>query len=215
MPTGLAVSVDTDAISGGGFLQRIASPGGAVTWRGGLALRLGERYDISAWGVVETGGGRPYTLLAFLVVRFSPPIPLTAGLKLVALGGLIALNRTMNVNALARCGNGHAGHAGSGALSGSAGAALPRAASGGRAVLPSAKGHQVVGLLAEIEWSAEVGTKFGIFRLALLGELETFQFALYGTAQLGFPKVDDRTFFACERRPKRCTTIGPRWRASR
>jgi hypothetical protein len=55
---------------------------------------------------------------------------------------------------------------------------------------PPAKGHQVVGLLAEIEWRAETGTKFGIFRLALLGELETFQFALYGTAQLGFPKVE-------------------------
>ena len=42
MPTGLAVSIDTEAVSGGGFLQRIASPGGAVTWRGGLALRLGR-----------------------------------------------------------------------------------------------------------------------------------------------------------------------------
>jgi hypothetical protein len=55
---------------------------------------------------------------------------------------------------------------------------------------PPAKGHQVVGLLAEIEWRANGGAKFGVFRLALLGELETFQFALYGTAQLGFPHVE-------------------------
>jgi hypothetical protein len=56
---------------------------------------------------------------------------------------------------------------------------------------PAAPGHQVVGLLAQIEWRAEVGTKFGEFRLALLGELETLQFGLYGTARLGFPKLDD------------------------
>ena len=45
--------------------------------------------------------------------------------------------------------------------------------------------------MAEIEWRAEVGTKFGQFRLALLGELEKLQFGLYGTVQLGFPKIDD------------------------
>ena len=98
MPTGLAMSVDTDAVSGGGFLQRLPSPGGGVTWRGGLALRLGQRYDISAWAVVETGGGRPYTLIAFLVVRFSPPIPLTAGLKLdvrVVTDGATLLNQIL------------------------------------------------------------------------------------------------------------------------
>ena len=190
MPTGLAVSIDTDAISGGGFLQRIASPGGAVTWRGGLALRLGERYDISAWGVVETGGGRPYTLLAFLVVRFSPPIPLTAGLKLVALGGLVALNRTMNVNALRDAATGTQGTLDPVLFPDRPEQRFLELLPAVERFFPPAKGHQVVGLLAEIEWSAKVGTKFGIFRLALLGELETFQFALYGTAQLGFPKVE-------------------------
>jgi hypothetical protein len=49
----------------------------------------------------------------------------------------------------------------------------------------------VLGLLAEIEWRAETGTKFGYFRLALLGELESLQFGLYGTAQLGLPKLDE------------------------
>jgi Family of unknown function (DUF6603) len=189
-PTGLAVSVDTDAISGGGFLQRIATPGGAVTWRGGLALRLGERYDISAWGVVETGGGHPYTLLAFLVVRFSPAIPLTAGLKLVALGGLVALNRTMNVNALRDAATGTQGTLDPVLFPDRPEQRFLELLPAVERFFPPAKGHQVIGLLAEIEWRAEIGTKFGIFRLALLGELETFQFALYGTAQLGFPKVE-------------------------
>ncbi len=215
-PTGLAVSIDTEAISGGGFLQRIAPPGGAVTWRGGLALRLGERYDISAWGVVETGGGRPYTLIAFLVVRFSPPIPLTAGLKLVALGGLVALNRTMNVNALRDAATGTQGTLDPVLFPDRPEQRFLELLPAVERFFPPAKGHQVVGLLAEIEWRAEIGTKFGVFRLALLGELETFQFALYGTAQLGFPTSRQRrTFSACEPRPKRSTTIGPSWRASR
>ncbi|HEY9463910.1 MAG TPA: DUF6603 domain-containing protein [Vicinamibacterales bacterium] len=189
-PTGLAVSIDTDAISGGGFLQRIPSPGGGVTWRGGLALRLGERYDLAAWGVVETGGGRPYTLLVFLVVRFAPPIPLTAGLKLVALGGLVALNRTMNVNALRDAATGTQGTLDPVLFPDRPEQRFLELLPSVERFFPPAKGHQVVGLLAEIEWRAETGTKFGIFRLALLGELETFQFALYGTAQLGFPKVE-------------------------
>lgn len=191
MPTGLAISIDADAVSGGGFLQRLQSSTGVVTYRGGLALRLGERYDIAAFGVIETGGGRAYTLLIMLVVRFSPGIPLTAGLKLVALGGLVALNRTMDVDALSAAATGSQGtldpilfpdHPEQRFLQ-----LLPAI----ERFFPPAEGHQVVGLLAEIEWGASTGTKFGVFRLALLGELENLQFALYGTAQLGFPTVGD------------------------
>jgi hypothetical protein len=191
MPTGLAVSVDANVISGGGFLQRIPSPSGAVTWRGGVALRLGERYDVSAWGVVETGGGRRWTLLAFLVVRFSPPIHLTAGLKLVAVGGLIALNRTMDVNALSNAATGTQGTLDPVLFPDRPEQRFLELLPAVERFFPPAAGHQVVGLLAEIEWSAQSGTKFGRFRLALLGELENLQFGLYGTAQLGFPKIDD------------------------
>jgi len=54
---------------------------------------------------------------------------------------------------------------------------------------PSAPGHQVVGLLVEMEWRADTGTVFGRIRGALLAELENLQFALYGTAQMGFPTL--------------------------
>lgn len=191
MPTGLAVSIDTSLVSGGGFLQRIASSNGAVTWRGGVALRLGERYDLSAWGVVETGGGRHWTLLAFVVVRFSPAIPLTAGLKLVAVGGLIALHRTMDVNALRDAATGTQGTLDPILFPDRPEQRFLELLPAVERFFPRANGHKVVGLLAEIEWSADVGTKFGVFRLALLGELGNLQFGLYGTAQLGFPKIDD------------------------
>jgi hypothetical protein len=192
IPTGLAVSVDTDAVSGGGFIQRIESSTGVVTWRGGLALRIGRRYDVTAWGVVQTGGGRPYTLLVFLAVRFSPPIQLPFNFKLVAFGGLLALNRTMDVDALRD------------AAMAAEGMQLDPLLFPDRPeqrflellpaverFFPPAPGHQVIGLMAEIEWRAETGTTFGRFRLALLGELEDLTFALYGSAKLGLPSVDD------------------------
>jgi hypothetical protein len=54
---------------------------------------------------------------------------------------------------------------------------------------PAAPGHQVAGLLVEIEWRAETGTLFGHFRGVLLAEIENLVFALYGTAQVGFPTL--------------------------
>ena len=191
MPTGLALSIDADMVSGGGFLQRLQLPGGAVTWRGGVALRLGQRYDVSAFGVIETGGNRPWTLLAFLVVRFSPPVHLTAGLKLTAVGGLLALNRTMDTNALRDAATGTQGTLDPILFPERPEQRFLELLPAIERFFPPKAGHQVLGLLAEIEWRAETGTKFGHFRVALLGELEKLQFGLYGTAQLGFPTIDD------------------------
>ena len=77
---------------------------------------------------------------------------------------------------------------------------------------PAAPGHQVVGLLVEIEWRAETGTLFGHFRGVLLAELENIQFALYGTAQLGFPTLTQRPHPArCAPGSKRSTTTAAKF----
>ena len=119
--------------------------------------------------------------------------PLTVGLKLVAVGGLVALNRTMDVDALSSAARATTSQSNLDALLVpdhpeqrflELVPALDR-------FFPVAPGHQVIGLLAEIEWKADTGTKFGDFRLALLGELENLQFALYGIARLGIPSVDE------------------------
>ena len=164
-----------------------------MTWRGGLALRLGERYEVTAFGIIETGGGQPWSLLVLLMLRFSPPIPLSVGLKLVAVGGLVALNRTMDLDALSDAARATTSQSNLDAL------LFPdRAEERFLELMPAldrffpvAPGHQVIGLLAEIEWRADTGTTFGDFRLALLGELDTLQLALYGIAHLGFPSVDE------------------------
>ena len=190
MPDGVAVALNAPSISGGGFLQRIEAPDGRVTWRGGLALRFADSFELAAFGVIELGGNRPWTFLLFVTVRFTPPYPLAFGLKLTKVGGLLALNRTMAIDALRD------------AVLGPASGTLDMALFAERPeeqlpvvlpmidrFFPAAEGHQVAGLLVEIEWRAETGTLFGHFRGVLLAELENFVFALYGTAQVGFPTL--------------------------
>ena len=190
LPDGVAVALNAPSISGGGFLQRIEAPDGRVTWRGGLALRFADSFELAAFGVIELGGNRPWTFLLFVTVRFTPPYPLAFGLKLTKVGGLLALNRTMAVDALRD------------AVLGPASGTLDMALFAERPeeqlpvvlpmidrFFPAAPGHQVAGLLVEIEWRAETGTLFGHFRGVLLAELENIQFALYGTAQVGFPTL--------------------------
>ena len=189
LPNGLGVSIDAPAVSGGGFLQRIVAPDGRETWRGGLALRLARGLDVAAWGIVEVGGGRPYSLLIFAVVRFVPPYPLPWGLKLTAVGGLLALNRTVNLDAMRDAAMGTQGSLDLVLMPERPEERMLELLPAIERFFPPAPGHQVIGFMAEIEWRADTGTVFGRFRGVLLGELENFQFALYGTAQLGFPSI--------------------------
>ncbi len=198
MPTGFALSIDTAVVSGGGFIERIESPDRLVTWRGALSLRLGERVELTGFGIVQTGPGRPWSLLVLLYARLSPPVELSAGLRLVAVGGLVGLNRTMQVDALRDAATGTQGTLDSFMFPERAEQRFLELLPAIDRFFPTAKGHQVVGLMALIEWGAraKAGTpaesfsKYGEFRLALLAELESLQFGLYGTARLGFPSLD-------------------------
>ena len=189
IPDGVAVALNAPSISGGGFLQRIEAPDGRVTWRGGLALRFADSFELAAFAVIELGGNRPYTLLLFVTVRFTPPYPLAFGLKLTTVGGLLALNRTMDVDALRDAVLGTPGALDTALFSQRPEEQLPVVLPTIERFFPAAPGHQVAGLLVEIEWRAETGTLFGHFRGVLLAELENFVFALYGTAQVGFPTL--------------------------
>ena len=191
MPDGVAVAVNAPSISGGGFLQRIEAPDGRVTWRGGLALRFADSFELAAFGIIELGGNRPYTLLIFVTVRFTPPYPLAFGLKLTTVGGLLALNRTMNVDALRD------------AVLGPASGTLDMALFAERPeeqlpvvlpmidrFFPAAPGHQVAGLLVEIEWRAETGTLFGRLPRRAAGRARRPRVRTLRHRAAGFPDPD-------------------------
>jgi hypothetical protein len=188
-PTGLAVSVDADVVSGGGFLQRIESANGEVTWRGGLQLRVVDCFDIAAWGVIESGGGRHWSLLVFLAIRFDPAITLFANFRLVSVGGMVGLHRAMNVDALRDAAMGVQGNLDTLILPEHAEQRFLELLPAVEQFFPPAQDHYVFGLMAEIEWGVSKKVSNARIRAALLLEIGDFKAGLYGTVELGFPTL--------------------------
>ncbi|HSP36150.1 MAG TPA: DUF6603 domain-containing protein [Frankiaceae bacterium] len=97
-PTGLGLGIDAGPVSGGGFI-RFDEPVGRYS--GALELKLGV-FGVDAVGLLDTrlpGGGSGYALLVVLRASF-PPVQLGFGFALSAVGGLLALNRQLDVDAL-------------------------------------------------------------------------------------------------------------------
>jgi len=188
-PTGLAVSVSGKVIEGGGFLQRVAASSGAVSWRGGLALRLTKRIDIAAWGIIETGGGRHWSLLVFLAMRFTPPLKLSPGWRLISIGGMVGLHRTMDADALRDAATGVSGNLDALFLPEHPEQRFLELLPTVNRFFPALEDHFVGGLMAVLEWGASPTRTNARIRAALLVEIGNYQVALYGTVQIGFPTL--------------------------
>lgn len=98
-PTGLGLSVKSDTFTGGGFLSFDQAQGRYV---GALELSVKKKIAIKAIGILTTklpGGQSGYSLLLLISAEFQP-IQLGFGFTLNGVGGLIALHRRMNKQAL-------------------------------------------------------------------------------------------------------------------
>lgn len=95
-PTGLGISIQLPAVTGGGFLDIDAEAGRYV---GGLQLEMLE-VGITAFGVIDTKLPEGWAMLLGISTSFSS-IPLGFGFILNGVGGLIAANRTLDEEALA------------------------------------------------------------------------------------------------------------------
>ncbi|MEU5261518.1 kelch repeat-containing protein [Amycolatopsis sp. NPDC021455] len=99
-PTGVGLAVDAGVISGGGFLSFDAGRG---EYAGALELELADFVAVKAIGVISTrqaDGSRGFSLLIVLTAEFGTGLQLGAGFTLLAVGGLVGLNRGMNLAAL-------------------------------------------------------------------------------------------------------------------
>ncbi len=102
-PKGIALSIDSDIITGGGFLE--IDPDNH-RYAGVLAFKLAmEKRDIglAAIGLINTrlpNGEKGFSMLISISVFFSPAIPLSFGFTLNAVGGLVGIYRTMKVDIL-------------------------------------------------------------------------------------------------------------------
>ncbi|MCU0680745.1 MAG: hypothetical protein MUF34_00515, partial [Polyangiaceae bacterium] len=186
-PTGLALSITHAAFSGGGFLERIKQ-GTTTIWRGAVAFRIGDRVDVSAFGVVRTSPGA-WSMLIFLAGDI-PPVPLGLGFRLTGVGGALGLHRRMDDDALADS-----------LLRGEPAAEtllfpedpqsrLPELLALADRFFPAQHGTHVFGPLVELDWKL-AGLKAARLRAALLFQLGGgVKAALVGAVKLGLPSLD-------------------------
>jgi hypothetical protein len=149
-PTGLGLSVDAGVVTGGGFLAFDDARG---QFAGAMELEF-SGIAVKALGLLTTrlAGGRPGYSLLVIVSAELPPVQLGLGFRLVGVGGLLGINRTVAVEALR-----------AGLKTGALGAVLsppdPKASAGqlvaGLAGLfPAAAGRHVFAPTARIVWGS-------------------------------------------------------------
>ena len=97
-PTSIALQVTSDVVTGGGFLSVDPDKG---QYAGGVQLKF-QSLSLAAVGLLATklpNGVHGYSLVVLVSVRF-PPVELGFGISLTGVGGLVAVNRTVALDAL-------------------------------------------------------------------------------------------------------------------
>ena len=99
-PTGVGLSIDAGVVTGGGFLGIDVAKG---EYTGLLQISILDMVTVTAIGIINTrlpDGSESFSLLAIISVEFNPGIQLGFGFTLLGVGGLVGLNRTMDLDAL-------------------------------------------------------------------------------------------------------------------
>jgi hypothetical protein len=178
-PTGVGLSVDTGIIKGGGFLSINVDKGEYV---GAMELDFVGVVSLKAIAIINTkmpDGSKGFSLLIVITADF-PPIQLGFGFTLNAVGGLLGLNRTVNIDALREGVRTNAIK--SILFPQDVVANITRIVSDLKQVFPPYSDHFVVGPMAELGWGTPsiITVELGILleipvpRIAILGVLKAF-----------------------------------------
>lgn len=100
-PNGVGLAVNAGVVSGGGYLYIDTDRG---EYSGALQLAFADMFTITAIGIITTKNpdGTPgFSLLILASVEFASGIQLGFGFTLLAVGGLLGLDRSANLQALA------------------------------------------------------------------------------------------------------------------
>jgi hypothetical protein len=183
-PKGMALSVDAGPVSGGGYLLADYDKG---EYAGILHLAIAETIEITAIGLLQTkmpDGSEGFSLVVLISAEF-PPIQLGYGFTLNGVGGLVGINRSLNVPALQ-----------DGLRRGAVGSLLfptdpiPRArqiiADIG-AIFPPTEGQFVLGPMVKLGWGAGMVS----VTLAVIIQVPALKIALLGRLQLMLPPVEE------------------------
>lgn len=183
-PTGLGLRFTAPVVSGGGSLSW---DGGRYT--GALHIKIADVIDLAAFGVLETGSATQHWSLLVILAGHISPIELGWGFRLTGLGGLLALHRRMDTDALRDAAYGIRGSLDDLLFPDSPETRLPQLLTTIERFFPPQAGSDVAGPMAEIEWGRAAVVNARV-RAALLLQLDGSRVALYGTVRIGFPSID-------------------------
>lgn len=176
-PSGVGLAVDAGIVKGGGFLYIDAERG---EYAGALELVFADFLNLTAIGLITTknpDGSPGFSLLVIITAEFGSGLQLGYGFTLIGVGGLLGLNRTMNLQALME-----------GVRTGAIESAMfpqdvvvnaPRIISDLQALFPQKEGTFLIGPMAKLGWGTPtlVSVSLGVIieipgDIAILGVLK-------------------------------------------
>lgn len=101
LPNGVSLAIDAKGIvSGGGFLfhDKVQE-----VYAGVFQLSIKERITVKAFGLIATkmpDGSKGYSMIVFITAEDFQPIQIGMGATLLGIGGMIAINRTFDAEAM-------------------------------------------------------------------------------------------------------------------
>lgn len=99
-PNGVGLAIDASVVKGGGYLFIDTERG---EYAGALELVLADFLELRAIGLITTknpDGSPGFSLLIIITAEFPGGLQLGYGFKIIGVGGLLGINRTMNLQAL-------------------------------------------------------------------------------------------------------------------
>ncbi len=100
-PNGVGLAVNAGPVKGGGYLYFDFDN---EEYAGALELKFSDMVDLKAVGLITTrmpDGTKGFSLLVIITAEFGAGIQLGYGFKLIGVGGLLGLNRTVKLETLA------------------------------------------------------------------------------------------------------------------
>ncbi len=184
-PTAVGLSVDAGIVTGGGFLRFDPDRG---EYAGALQLVVAGSLGLSALGLITTSlpdGSPGFSLLVVITADFGAGIQLGFGFTLLAVGGLLGLNRGVRFQALL-----------DGVRTGAVEAVMfpkdvianaPRIISDLQAFFPAQRGTFLIGPLAKIGWGEPTLIRVS---LGVVVEIPPGDIAILGVLRLALPTED-------------------------
>src|SRR6185436_18199684 len=183
-PSGVGLAIDAGMVKGGGYVYFDPD---REEYAGVLELAIAGIVTVKAIGLINTrmpDGSKGFALLVIITAEFGTGIQLGFGFTLVGLGGLLGLNRTMNLPPLAE--GVRTGAVNSIMFPQNPVANAPRIISDLRIIFPVYQGRFLIGPMAKLGWGTPtlVSVSLGII-IEITGNI-----AIVGVLKVALPTDD-------------------------